>query len=156
MMQKIKENGEILPEGTVVFLAEDDPEDVLLFQMAIGRLKNAYELMVFKNGEELLSAMADPTRVRPDIIFLDINMPVRNGMEALNFIRREISKNLPIFLLSTADDGVTVENGRRAGATGYLAKPRTDQGFVGLLGAVFSVDWSNRSADDFYVHLNLR
>ena len=75
-------------------------------------------------------------------------------MEALTVIRKEISKDLPIFLLSTADDRVTVENARKVGATGYLTKPGTDQGFVGLLGAVFSVNWANRSADDFYVHLN--
>jgi len=154
MIQKVKENSGIFREGTVVFLAEDDVEDVLLFQMAIGQLQNGYQLTVFKNGEELLAAMADPMHVRPDIIFLDINMPKRNGIEALTVIRKEFSKDLPIFLLSTADDRVTVENARKVGATGYLTKPGTDQGFVGLLGAVFSVNWASRSADDFYVHLN--
>ena len=63
MIQKVKENTGIFREGTVVFLAEDDVEDVLLFQMAIGQLQNGYQLTVFKNGEELLAAMADPMHV---------------------------------------------------------------------------------------------
>jgi DNA-binding NarL/FixJ family response regulator len=110
---------------------------------------------VFRNGQELYDALKVTGAAAPDIIFLDINMPVQNGLECLSNIRKHYSKVLPVFLFSTAQDRLTVEEARKLGATGYLSKPSSMEDLSGLLANVLAISWRTRSANDFYVHLQL-
>lgn len=153
-MQTMEKDVKVFNDDMLVFLAEDDEEDIFLFKLAIAELQLRCKLLLFKNGDDLLNAMVSISSAKPDIIFLDINMPIKNGFEALVVIRNEISRQIPVFLLSTADDRLTVEEGRKAGATGFLSKPGTVQELSNLLKTIFSVNWETRSVADFYVHLS--
>lgn len=139
----------------LIFLAEDDPDDIYLFERAMKDLKTGHGLSVFRNGQELFDALRESGPAEPDIIFLDINMPVQNGLECLSNIRKRYSKVLPVFLFSTAQDRLTVEEARKLGATGYLSKPSSIEELGSLLANVLAISWRTRSANDFYVHLQL-
>jgi len=141
--------------GQLIFLAEDDHDDIYLFERALNGLKAGHTLSTFGNGQELFDALKVSGPREPDIIFLDINMPLQNGLECLLNIRKEYSKELPVFLFSTAQDHLTVEQARKLGATGYLSKPSTMEELGSLLTNVLSINWRTRSANDFYVHLQL-
>ncbi|SEI57999.1 Response regulator receiver domain-containing protein [Dyadobacter sp. SG02] len=141
--------------GQLIFLAEDDHDDIYLFERALNGLKAGHALSTFANGQELFDALKIPLRDEPDIVFLDINMPLQNGLECLRNIREHYSKELPVFLFSTAQDHLTVEEARKLGATGYLSKPSAMEELGSLLTNVLSINWRTRSVNDFYVHLQL-
>ncbi|WP_342085377.1 response regulator [Dyadobacter sp. OTU695] len=141
--------------GQLIFLAEDDPDDIYLFERAMKELQTKHALSVFRNGQELFDALRVSKPSEPDIVFLDINMPVQNGLECLSNIRKYYSKVLPVFLFSTAQDRLTVEDARKLGATGYLSKPSSMEDLSSLLSSVLAINWCTRSANDFYVHLQL-
>ncbi|WP_176884835.1 response regulator [Dyadobacter soli] len=141
--------------GQLIFLAEDDHDDIYLFERALNGLKTGHGLRVFGNGKELLDALKAAGAKEPDIVFLDINMPVQNGLECLLNIRKHYSKELPVFLFSTAQDRLTVEQARKLGATGYLSKPSSMEELSSLLTNVLAIQWRTRSVNDFYVHLQL-
>lgn len=140
-------------QGILIALAEDDSDDIQLFQDALTSCPLTCRLNVYKNGQDLLNDITDSSFEVPQMIFLDINMPIKSGMEALFEIRDKISPRLPVFLLSTANDRLTVEQARKAHATGYLAKPSDAGGLSSILTNILSINWLQRSADDFYVHL---
>lgn len=141
--------------GQSIFLAEDDHDDVYLFNNALGKLELDHQLTVFGNGVELINGLEGISPGLPDIIFIDINMPVKNGLDALKEIRQKLSAKLPVFLFSTTEDRVTVEQARKLGATGYLSKPKSTRDLEDLLLKVLSVNWQSRSVHDFYVHLQV-
>jgi CheY-like chemotaxis protein len=143
------------PEKLTIFLAEDDQDDVFLFSNALHTLEKRHDLQVFGDGQELTKGLEAVSTTLPDIIFIDINMPVKNGLEALRDIRQKYPVRLPVFLFSTTEDRVTVEQARRLGATGYLSKPKLQGDLERLLKQVLSIDWYSRSIHDFYVHLQV-
>lgn len=151
------ESGPSRPAGQknnpVVFLAEDDDDDIFLFKQAFQSLSLDRRLGIYRNGQEVIDAITHMKPEWPEAIFLDINMPVQTGLECLLNIREHFSKTLPVFLLSTAQDRLTIEQARKLGATGYLSKPHSVEDLQSLLTNVLAIDWSARSADDFYVHL---
>lgn len=137
----------------LIFLAEDDHDDIFLFEKALSTIGTGYRLSVYENGQELLDAVTGIAPRLPDLIFLDINMPVQTGLECLMNLRKMYPSSVPVFLLSTAQDRLNIEQARKMGATGYLAKPAFTEDLGNLLTNVLSIDWSARSENDFYVHL---
>ena len=89
-----------------------------------------------QNGDE---AVALATRVRPDLVLLDLNMPVMDGYEAIHHLRHDATlTGLPIIVL-TAEDGQTIE--RRVltmGADDYMVKPFEPAVLLARVNAVFS------------------
>ena len=105
-------------------LAEDDEDDFILFGEALGELKDVIRLEWVKDGEELLDVLKMNVADLPDIIFLDINMPRKNGFECLTEIRQdEHLKQLPVIIFSTSNDPALVSWMYNAGANLYLSKP---------------------------------
>jgi len=73
---------------------------------------------IAENGKELLEIVR---KKKPDVILLDINMPVINGLEALKYIKREFS-TVKVIMLSTYSEEHLVEKAKAQGANGYLLK----------------------------------
>jgi CheY-like chemotaxis protein len=141
------------PGRQVIFLAEDDHDDIMLFESALDTMNTDADLIVCINGNEAIKGLETAGAHYPDIVFLDINMPLKNGLECLKHIRNGISKRLPVFLFTTADDMLSVEEARKLGATGYLSKPASLKDLCTLLQNVLSIDWGHRSENDFYLYL---
>jgi DNA-binding NarL/FixJ family response regulator len=105
-----------------VCVAEDDEDDMLLFREALVDTKIPFLLSGASNGEGLVQHIVASMPSVPDYIFLDINMPLKNGYETLQELRNLLPKMTPIFMLSTANDSRSVLRALQLGANGYISK----------------------------------
>lgn len=126
-----------------VILADDDKDDQELFQEALSKTNVPSELKTFNNGQDLMDNLKDPNETNPDIIFIDINMPLKNGKEALAEMKtHEDLKDIPTVILSTSKNEKDVEETFLAGASLYVPKPSSFHTFIVLLKKIFSLKWT--------------
>lgn len=119
-----------LNETYNIFLADDDEDDTFLFQEALGQIPGPTKLIIAENGMELMKKLETSEKV-PDIIFLDMNMPVKNGLECLQEIRSsDIYNQTPVVILSTSVAGYLLEDAYNAGANLYIQKPTSFSNLV--------------------------
>jgi len=110
-----------------VLVVDDDP---LIIRMYERKLRNdGYDVRIAHSGEEVLTALH---RDLPDIILLDIMMPVMNGVETLHVIKEdERTKHIPVIMLTNLGDRPEDMNkARELGALDYLVKAETDLKFL--------------------------
>ncbi len=130
-------------EPVKVVLADDDKDDQEIFKEALHEAKIPAEVTTVENGQELIDHLKDPATPEPEIIFLDINMPVKNGKEALKEIRKdEELKDIPTVIISTSDNPKDVEDSFNAGANLYVRKPFSFRNFILILKKIFSLKWA--------------
>ena len=86
-----------------LLIIDDDIDDQELFTEAIGELNGDFSCDCASNGEEGLDRLNDTSLPLPHLIFLDLNMPMKNGSECLSFIKKnEKLKKLPVIIYSTS------------------------------------------------------
>jgi CheY-like chemotaxis protein len=92
-----------------IVLADDDQADCLPFKEAVKELPISAILTMVNNGEQLLGSISKKGKKLPDDIFLDLNMPRKNGFVSLGEIKcsTELHK-LPVIIFSKASDSDTV------------------------------------------------
>ena len=99
-------------------------DDHVLLSQAIGGLVEAFDkftvLYTCKNGQELLEKFKNPKNI-PDIVLMDVNMPIMNGIEATAHLYREYPQ-VKVLALSIEEDEGTILQMLRSGAKGYLMK----------------------------------
>jgi CheY-like chemotaxis protein len=107
-----------------VLLADDDLDDYTFFKTALSELPLATHLKAVKDGQQLMELLCDETYELPNVLFLDINMPRKNGFECLSEIKRnERLKNLPVIIFSTSNSRDNMSSAFRNGAHVYIRKP---------------------------------
>ena len=107
-----------------VLLADDDEDDCFFFQEALNELPVSARLAIVHDGEELMQLLTKTTASLPDVLFLDLNMPRKNGFECLLEIKSsEQLKRLPVVILSTSFDRVMADRLCRSGASCCMHKP---------------------------------
>ncbi|MFD2564020.1 response regulator [Aquimarina rubra] len=106
-------------------------EDHILLSQALAGLVNGFSkfkiLYLCKNGRELLTRLKDPKNI-PDIVLMDINMPIMNGIETTIALKEEYPQ-VNVLALSVEEDEKTILKMLRAGAKGYLLKD-TEKGIL--------------------------
>jgi len=111
-----------MKEEIKIFLAEDDRDDSFLFQEALNKIPYTTSLLVAQDGE-LLTEMIEKNAV-PDFIFLDLNMPKKDGYSCLKEIRSSPKlDNVPVIILSTSSSEQSIERAYNDGADLYVRKP---------------------------------
>ena len=111
-------------EAFNILLADDDVDDCTFFKEALKDFPLATNLNWLHNGEELIQYLTNETNEIPDILFLDLNMPRKNGFECLAEIKlNERLKNLPIIIYSTSFHKVIADRLHKNGANYYISKP---------------------------------
>lgn len=106
-----------------ILLADDDSDDCLLFQDVLDDLPLATHLTTVRNGEQLMQQLGAKEEL-PDLLFLDLNMPRKNGFECLSEIKQsEKLKSLPVIIFSTSLQLDIVNRLYRKGARHYICKP---------------------------------
>lgn len=99
-------------------------DDHFLLSQAIGGLvqdfKNFKVLYLCKNGQDLLDKLEDPNNI-PDLVLMDIKMPILNGIETTEILTKKFPK-IKVLALSIEEDEYTILKMLRAGARGYLMK----------------------------------
>lgn len=107
----------------LILLADDDESDRLLFLEAFLDLEIKTIVSTVNNGMELMERLNTDIRL-PDILFLDLNMPRKNGLECLTEIRsNEKLKDICVVIYSTSDNKKDMENTFLNGANIYVIKP---------------------------------
>ena len=135
----------------IIFYADDDCDDRLFFKEASVNIPAT--VLLFDNGIKLISALCQFT---PAMIFLDLNMPVKSGLEILMEIKAcEPYKNIPVIILSTASDHYSINKVRNCGANFYIPKANSFVKLQASLEHAVKIDWNSfrPSFDDFlYKH----
>ena len=115
---------QLLERQPLVFIADDDADDVFFVRSAIEQLKANIVVRHFLNGKQLIDALNDPSVEQPDMVLLDLNMPILDGKETLRTLRRnEMLSDLPIIMLSTSTHSFERELCLGYGANNYITKP---------------------------------
>lgn len=125
----------------IVLMADDDEDDCLLAQEALSESSATFEMHFVKDGFELLQYLrregdySDPvTAPMPNLILLDLNMPRKDGREALSELKanRDFSR-IPVVIFTTSNTPEDVERSIRFGAVFYQTKPVTFDAMVKFL-----------------------
>jgi CheY-like chemotaxis protein len=108
-----------------LLLADDDQDDCFLFSEALNELSSNFKLEIVHDGVELMNFLStQKTDNLPNTIFLDLNMPRKNGYECLIEIRQNHKFNpIKIIIFSTSFDLHTAHKLREIGADYYIRKP---------------------------------
>jgi len=119
-----------------ILMAEDDEEDRMLVRQALQEAGlEARRLEEVPDGEALLQALlgegAGAAGMRPDLVLLDLNMPRKDGREALAEIKRHPElRRIPVIVLTTSSAEEDVLRSYDDGANSYIRKPVTFEGLV--------------------------
>lgn len=106
-----------------VVLVDDDREDQAQFAEAISRLSKPVDLRIFDNGIDLMQFLFSGGSL-PDMVFLDLHMPMMNGEECLADIRQESEfDKIPVLIYSSVYDWSRIERLFNMGANLFLQKP---------------------------------
>ena len=130
-------------EAVVILMADDDDDDRVLALDAFTESHLANELRFVSDGEELLEYLrqtgryAEPgTAPRPGIILLDLNMPRKDGREALEEIKADADLRLiPVVVMTTSSAEEDLLRSYDLGAASYITKPVTFEGLVKVMRA---------------------
>jgi len=107
-----------------IVLADDDNDDCLFFKEALKGFGMPAHLTVVQDGEELMRLLTDETVQLPNLLFLDLNMPRKNGYECLSEIKlNKKLKHLPVIIYSTSFHKKFADILYEAGANYYISKP---------------------------------
>jgi CheY-like chemotaxis protein len=107
-----------------ILLADDDEGDRLLFIEAMGALDINNIVSTCNNGMQLMEYLKKENAILPHLIFLDLNMPRKNGLECLKEIRSdEKFKTISIAVYSTSAAENDIDEAFRSGANVYIKKP---------------------------------
>lgn len=124
-----------------ICLVDDDQDDREIFQEAFNDLNSGNDLSTFNNGLEVIDYLTS-VEVIPDIIFLDLNMPLIGGLETLREIRKnERLKTLSVAIYSTSSTDKDIEETLAAGANIYITKPASFSSLKDMLKKVIKMNW---------------
>lgn len=115
----------------IVLMADDDDDDYLVTKKAFGSLSIPNRFYRVKDGEELMDYLLGRGKYVdskqspiPDIILLDLNMPRKNGHEALEEIsNHDVLKMIPVICLSVSHDPEVIKTTYKLGANAFIKKP---------------------------------
>ena len=125
-------------EAIVILMADDDPDDRAMTQEALRESRVANELRFVEDGERLMSYLhrreGYEDAPRPGLILLDLNMPRKDGREALAEIKADPGlRRIPVVILTTSRAEEDMLRGYDLGAASYISKPVTFDRLVELM-----------------------
>jgi CheY-like chemotaxis protein len=127
-----------------VILADDDRDDRRLFREAVSG-HTSVRIEDVEDGASLLSRLQSSDTL-PDLVMLDLNMPVMNGKECLRTIRNnEKLKDLPVVIYSTSSSRKDIDETQKLGANLFVTKPLSFPALKKMAGKLFEIDWKSQS-----------
>jgi len=130
-----------LDKPITILMADDDADDRLLTKDALEENRLANDLRFVENGEELMDYLhhrnkyANPEdSPRPGLILLDLNMPKKDGREALKEIKADPDlRRIPILILTTSKEEEDIFRTYDLGANSFITKPVTFESLVSII-----------------------
>lgn len=132
----------MLPDRIEILLVEDNPRDSELACRALRKCNLESRLVRVKDGQEALDwllgegayADRDP-RQQPKVVFLDIKLPKRSGLEVLQVIRTDPrTRHLPVVMMTSSQQDRDVRKAYEAGGNSYLVKPVESEKYFEAIG----------------------
>ncbi|MDJ0705264.1 MAG: response regulator [Leptolyngbyaceae cyanobacterium MO_188.B28] len=128
-------------QPVTILMADDDPDDCLLAREALAESRLANDLHFVSDGEELMDYMyqrgkyaAPNSAPRPGFILLDLNMPRKDGREALKEIKADPNlRHIPIIVLTTSKANEDIYRSYAQGANSFITKPVTFASLVEVM-----------------------
>jgi CheY-like chemotaxis protein len=118
-------------------LVDDDDDDQLFFKIAIKDISLTFDHTYSKSSIEALSLLKD-SAVRPDYIFLDLNMPLLNGKDVLQRVKEmEHLKSCKIVIFTGSSSRKEIEELNSLGVNHYLVKPNSIESLISALKSIF-------------------
>lgn len=145
-------------ENIRVMLADDDEDDRLFFKEAFEEIKIKTSVTTLNNGIELMNYLNKPDAVLPHVLFLDLNMPGKTGLDCLREIKQiDRLKNIAIAIYSTSASDEDIEETFVQGANIYIKKPHEFSTLKNILSDVITLNWqyhtSGLNRDNFLLSL---
>lgn len=126
-----------------LFLAEDDSEDIEIITEILLSIVPGSRISVAKNGEQFMDLLRSATEL-PSLVFLDLNMPIKNGFECLREIKCSNKWNgIKTVILSTSNQAAQMKTVYDMGADLYLVKPASYSAFTHSLTRCLTMDWDS-------------
>lgn len=131
--------------------ADDDHSDLKMFSMAVNSLMEEkianINLSTFRTGEEIITKLKNKKKGN-SIVFLDINIPAKNGFQVLREMRatRKL-ETLPVVMYTTSKDKTSIDISFELGASLYIVKPKTSAELCELLKKVIFFDFQTSKTD---------
>ncbi len=117
-----------------ILIADDEPNIVAAIEFLLQR--NGYVVCIARNGDEALKAIEAE---RPDLVLLDVMMPVRSGYEVCKRIREHaLWRHIKIVMLSAKGRDAEVSKGLALGADLYVTKPFSTRDLIGKIGELLA------------------
>lgn len=125
-----------------IILADDDEDDRMFFSDAFEELKINTKVQTCNDGVELMKCLNDEERVLPHVLFLDLNMPMKNGIECLEEIKaNKRFDDIIIAIYSTSSSEEHIEETFIKGANIYIKKPSDFNELKKVLSYVVTLNW---------------
>ena len=116
-----------------LLLIDDDEDDQHIFMTAATEVSGKVHCVGFQDAREALKKLTD-REVSPDVIFLDLNMPIMNGEQFLTEIKKHDElKHIPVIIFSTSSNQKTIRTLEQMGATSFITKPSLYDELVDIL-----------------------
>ena len=136
------------PSPLHILLADDDEDDRLIFRDALNEVKVKTKVTMVNDGVQLMEYLQETEEELPNIVFLDLNMPRKGGIECLKEIRSDAKlKDLSIAIYSTSASEQDIEDTFIKGANIYIKKPNDFSTLVKVLGEVITINWQYHTSD---------
>ncbi|QHI34980.1 Response regulator rcp1 [Kordia antarctica] len=141
-----------------IVLADDDEDDRLFFTDAFDELKMTTKVNTYNDGVHLMDYLNSDEAILPNVLFLDLNMPRKTGMECLKEIKaNDKFKDIAIAIYSTSASEEDIENTFVYGANIYIKKPNDFKKLKKALAEVVTINWqyhtSGLNKDNFLLRL---
>lgn len=126
-----------------IFYTDDDEDDLSIFADAVESLQKNIILQTYTGGEKLLNAIYNPPPT-PNVIFLDLNMPGKNGFDVLaELSNNDAKKDIPVIIFSTSNEPGIIEKCRVLGANYFVTKPVFMSDIIKIINFTLEKDWKN-------------
>src|SRR5688500_19438602 len=122
-----------------VLIVDDDEDDRDLFCIAVHELEPKVNCILARNGEEALQGLRLEKFPKPDLIFLDLNMPRLNGIQFLNELKKDHHLHgIPVVIYSASQRQQDLEEAKGLGAVHSFAKPSSFKELCRIISEVFA------------------
>ena len=125
-----------------ILMADDDADDRQFFADAVSELKMENKLTFCMDGKELMDYLENPENEMPHILFLDLNMPGKTGIDCLREIRSNPKyQDLSVAIYSTSSSEKDIEDSFIGGANIYIKKPNDFAKLKKAIKDVINMNW---------------
>lgn len=124
-----------------IFYTDDDEDDLSIFADAVESISQKINLQTYSAGQNFLNAIFNPPTT-PYVVFLDLNMPGKNGFDVLEELRNsEYKKDIPVVIYSTSSEPGIIEKCRNLGANCFITKPVLMSDIIKSIEHAIQVEW---------------